>query len=56
MLQFLRFDKSTVERAEFPVISGSESFKFFARRTGYLLILIYSGGSKAFKAGAHDND
>lgn len=42
MLQFLRFDKSTVERAEFPVISGSESFKFFARRTGYLLILIYS--------------
>ena len=42
MLQFLRFDVSLVEKSEFQIISGTEAFKFFAKRFIFLILLVYS--------------
>ncbi len=42
MIQYLRFNKARVAEKEFPVLSGKEAGKFFARRALYLLLLIYS--------------
>ena len=42
MLQFLKFDKKTMEDEEFPIISGSESIKFFLKRIGYVIVSLYS--------------
>jgi signal peptidase I len=42
MMQFLKFDKNLVKDAELPIISGRESFKFFAKRFGYIIFFLYS--------------
>lgn len=42
MLQFLKLDKNRINDAEFSVISGRESFKFFIRRFGYVIFFLYS--------------
>jgi signal peptidase I len=42
MIQFLKYDAEKVERTEFSLISGSELYKYFAKKLGYLLLLIYS--------------
>ncbi len=42
MLQILKYDKKQSLDADFPIISGLESYIFFAKRTGYLILCIYS--------------
>ena len=42
MLQFLTFNKEIVEEFNFGVISGYDSFRFFAKRVGYVILCIYS--------------
>ncbi|MBN2400943.1 MAG: signal peptidase I [Spirochaetes bacterium] len=42
MLQFLKFDKNRVEEAEFSIITGVESLKFFTKRFGYIVFFLYS--------------
>jgi len=42
MLQFLKFDKNCVKNAEFSIISGRESLKFFTKRVGYIIFFLYS--------------
>ena len=42
MIQFLRFDSSSIEQSNFSVISGRDSAVFFLKRALYLLLFIYS--------------
>lgn len=42
MLQFLRFGKTGSGDFSYSIISGSQSFRFFARGAGIVLLLIYS--------------
>ncbi len=42
MLQFLRFGKTESRDFSYSIISGSQSYRFFARGAGIVLLLIYS--------------
>ncbi|MBP7736940.1 MAG: signal peptidase I [Spirochaetes bacterium] len=42
MIQFLRFDGSTIEESRFSVISGRDSILFFLKRAVYLVLFVYS--------------
>lgn len=42
MIQFLRFDSSTIEESQFSIISGRDSAVFFVKRVVYLLLFVYS--------------
>ena len=42
MIQFLRFDSSSIEDSQFKIVSGKESVKFFAKRALYLILFAYS--------------
>jgi signal peptidase I len=42
MIQFLRFDASSIEESQFSVISGRDSVLFFLKRAVYLVLFVYS--------------
>lgn len=42
MIQFLRFDSTTIEESRFSIISGRNSALFFIKRFIYLVLFIYS--------------
>ena len=42
MIQFFRFDKSAIKEAEYRIISGRDSLKFFMKRSVWLILFIYS--------------
>lgn len=42
MIQFLRFNSSSIEEVRFKIVSGNEYIKFFAKRILYLILFVYS--------------
>jgi signal peptidase I len=42
MLQFLRFDRTVQDKAEYAVMQGREAFIFLSRQALYVLLLVYS--------------
>ncbi len=42
MIQFLRYDSSSIEESHFSIISGRDTVLFFLKRAVYLILFVYS--------------